>query len=62
MTKIREFTKHIVIHGDVIVKAKSKKEAQEIYEQETLLLDRKDIRFAGELIDEETTNWIILKK
>lgn len=58
---MKEFYKHIIIHVDVIVKAKSKKNAQEIYEETHLLLDRKGVRFSGELVDEETTNWRVLK-
>ena len=58
---MKEFYKHIIIHADVIVKTETKKEAQEIYEAAELLPSRKDIRFSGVVVDEETTNWRILK-
>jgi len=49
-----KFTKHLVIHGDIIITAKNKEEAQKKYEETTLLLNQKGVKWDGEQVDEET--------
>ena len=60
---MQKFTRHLVIHADIIIEARSKKRAQEIYENITLLKSyrpsnlnpiRPIIFWDGELVDEET--------
>lgn len=52
------YTKHIVIHTDVIIEAENKEEAQKMFEEVPLLTDsNENIEFDGIEID-ELTGWM----